>query len=59
MICSPQRNIQISVCPLIREIVCDIYNNIGDKYSIDVELGAENAIVLGVKIYSAEHFSTS
>lgn len=43
----PSKKHQISVCPLIREIVCNIYNNIGDKYSIDVELGAENAIVLG------------
>ena len=43
----PSKKHQISVCQLIREIVCDIYNNIGDKYSIDVELGAENAIVLG------------
>lgn len=43
----PSKKHPVSICPLLREIVCDIYNNISESYSIDVDLRAENAIVSG------------
>lgn len=43
----PSKKHPVSICPLLREMVCDIYNNISESYSIDVDLRAENAIVSG------------
>lgn len=43
----PSKKHPVSICPLLREMVCDIYNNLSESYSIDVDLRAENAIVSG------------
>ena len=39
----PSKKHPVSICPLLREMVCDIYNNLSESYSIDVDLN--NSIV--------------
>ena len=43
----PSKKHPVPICPLLRETVCDIYNNLSESYSIDVDLRAENAVVSG------------
>ena len=44
----PNRKKEIKICTLIRNIVTDILNSgLSDKYSIELNLNCENAVIMG------------